>query len=164
VSAKGKVFWRAVTGAAGAVAGDRIGDLEVPFAVRRQSDRLLGQDALTGRCAHRQAGIDGGIAVIAAALRLGMSGFGRCGRLGRHHAILDERQAHPNRQRQGQEQDSDPLSGRGFHDGHSMTPRNAGSKLPEPERARNLRPSTAAAVVLDELGARGRCGIQAREG
>ncbi|MGH6919794.1 MAG: heme exporter protein CcmD, partial [Geminicoccaceae bacterium] len=93
-----------------------------------------------------------------------MAGFGRDGHLGRHQTSLDERQAHPEPQEEGQEQGSDPISGRPVHDRHNMARSDADGKLPESERARNLRPSTAPGCVLDDWAGAGIVAYTARGG
>jgi hypothetical protein len=121
-SAKGEELRRTVIRAVEAPAEDQTGSFEACSRSWRQSHRFPGHQPLSGRPAHRQAHACVGLTIIAAAAavaatRPGVADFGRDGHLGLHQASLDERQAHPERQQQRQEQSSEPVPRRGKHDG-----------------------------------------------
>ena len=110
--------------AVGAPVEDQTGNLEACSRSWWQSNRFPGQYALSGRRAHRQAHACVGL-VIAAATPVavagpGVTGFSRDGQLCRHQAPLDERHAHPERQYQRQEQNSDAMPTPAFHRAPNM--------------------------------------------
>lgn len=107
-----------------APAEDQTGSLEASSRSWWQSKLFRREHPVSGRPAHGQAHACIGL-VIAAATSIavagsGVAGFSRDGHLCRHQAPLDDRQTHPERRDERQEQSSDAMPRPAFHHATSM--------------------------------------------
>jgi hypothetical protein len=114
-SAKGEDLGRTVIGAVTAPAEEQMDGLEAGSGSCRLSRRFPRGHAMSGRAAHRQAHACVGLTILAAAAavataRSGVTGFSGDGHLRRHQSALHERQAHPKRQQERQEERADPIA------------------------------------------------------
>jgi hypothetical protein len=132
-SAKGERLRGAVIGSMGAPADDQTGNLEDCSRSGGQRHRFRTKHRLSGKPAQRQASAGIGIHVVAATTAIAvarrmMSAISRDGHRRRHHAALDEGQAHPEPQQNRQEQNARPMPGPAFHGASKMALLDANGK------------------------------------
>ena len=124
-SAKGEDFGRTVIGTVRAPAEEEIVSQEARSGSCWQSRLFSRRHTLSGRPAHRQAHVCVGLTILAAAAavattRSGMTSFGGDGHFRRHQSALHERQTHPKRQQERQEERADPIAKLAAHSGAKM--------------------------------------------
>ena len=132
-SVKGEGLRGTVIGAMGAPAEDQTGSLEAFSRSWGQSRRFSREQALSGGPAYGEADTGFHVLVIAAttavaAARPVMSLISGDGHPGRHHAALDEGQAHAEPQQDRQERNARPMPGPAFHGEPKMALLNANGK------------------------------------
>jgi hypothetical protein len=129
-SAESEDLGRPVIGRIDAPTEGRRCGAETRSQSRGRSQRLVRQQPVAARPAHRQTGADLGIGVIIAAAIASArpGGPGRDGHRRRHQATLDEREAHPDRQEEREEEDSNSMPRPASHRGANMAASNADGK------------------------------------